>query len=94
MKHLPRSVETILLFGGNDPIQLTDDIQKQANVLHYYSLTNKWKPISQMPEARQHHSAIYFQEKVYVIGGTKIMIGRKVYSLNTEGKIMVLELIV
>lgn len=47
-------------------------------VYQYVPSKNRWDIVSLMPAARQHHSAVIFQGRIFIAGGTLVTQTRKV----------------
>lgn len=64
---LKSSQDCILIFGGNN--LMSSNIDKR-NVYRYRPDLNEWDVVSLMPKAREYHSAVFFQKRIYVAGGS------------------------
>lgn len=72
--------DTILLFGGlnTNAKSVSHDDGRRGMVYQYIPSKNRWTFVSLMPNYRQHHSAVIFQGRIYIAGGTVVSQMRKV----------------
>lgn len=60
------NTDCVLTFGG-----LSSSYHRSAgcHVFRYLPTSNSWDLIGMMPAGRQYHSAVFFQQRIYVVGG-------------------------
>lgn len=58
------NTDCVLTFGGCNHHRSTG-----CHVFRYLPMSNSWDLIGMMPAGRQFHSAVFFQKRIYVVGG-------------------------
>lgn len=61
-------IPVILIMGGlqpKDPVNLSYG----KLILRYHTLKNRWEYFGALPEPRNYHAAVYYQENIYLSGG-------------------------
>lgn len=74
--------DTILTFGGMNTKKKNLSHDDGRHVYQYIPSKNRWTFVSFMPCSRQYHSAVLFQSRVFIAGGTVVSQNRKVCCLD------------
>lgn len=69
----PLLTKKILVLGGVDPYSCPKSLEGQGeDILCFDIYLNRWKSLSAMPGSKHHHSAAVINDKIYVMGGTRL----------------------
>lgn len=60
------NTDCVLTFGG---VSSNNHRSAGFHVYRYLPSSNSWDLIGKMPAGRQYHSAVFFQQRIYVVGG-------------------------